>query len=108
MLRRPPRSTLFPYTTLFRSYTAHHHALFRHIGASTTHPPPLRYRVVSLQLRGLAFVVGGQSRRGGATADGLILMALTPRRTVLRSPAGRETPLRLRPHLFRRPPALLE
>src|SRR5690606_10524942 len=23
MLRRPPRSTLFPYTTLFRSYTLH-------------------------------------------------------------------------------------
>src|SRR5215813_15180178 len=23
MIRRPPRSTLFPYTTLFRSWTAH-------------------------------------------------------------------------------------
>src|SRR3712207_9272469 len=23
MIRRPPRSTLFPYTTLFRSYVAH-------------------------------------------------------------------------------------
>src|SRR3712207_9051609 len=23
MIRRPPRSTLFPYTTLFRSHTAH-------------------------------------------------------------------------------------
>src|SRR5688572_32119837 len=23
MIRRPPRSTLFPYTTLFRSYLAH-------------------------------------------------------------------------------------
>src|SRR2546430_9564395 len=23
MIRRPPRSTLFPYTTLFRSYTFH-------------------------------------------------------------------------------------
>src|SRR5260370_30077653 len=23
MIRRPPRSTLFPYTTLFRSYQAH-------------------------------------------------------------------------------------
>src|SRR5258707_11209593 len=26
MIRRPPRSTLFPYTTLFRSYPAHTHA----------------------------------------------------------------------------------
>src|SRR3712207_8150931 len=25
MIRRPPRSTLFPYTTLFRSYIAHRH-----------------------------------------------------------------------------------
>src|SRR2546426_8955203 len=24
MIRRPPRSTLFPYTTLFRSHRAHH------------------------------------------------------------------------------------
>src|SRR5437763_8615731 len=26
MIRRPPRSTLFPYTTLFRSPEKHHHA----------------------------------------------------------------------------------
>src|SRR2546430_4451208 len=26
MIRRPPRSTLFPYTTLFRSPAARHHA----------------------------------------------------------------------------------
>src|SRR3712207_7854240 len=26
MIRRPPRSTLFPYTTLFRSYTCRIHA----------------------------------------------------------------------------------
>ena len=25
MIRRPPRSTLFPYTTLFRSFTAQKH-----------------------------------------------------------------------------------
>ena len=27
MIRRPPRSTLFPYTTLFRSYHPHDNAL---------------------------------------------------------------------------------
>src|SRR3712207_9008341 len=26
MIRRPPRSTLFPYTTLFRSHLLHRHA----------------------------------------------------------------------------------
>src|SRR3712207_7089705 len=29
MIRRPPRSTLFPYTTLFRSLGLHFHALLR-------------------------------------------------------------------------------
>src|SRR3712207_7095067 len=31
MIRRPPRSTLFPYTTLFRSHGVHHvaHAVLR-------------------------------------------------------------------------------
>src|SRR5258708_28550878 len=35
MIRRPPRSTLFPYTTLFRSLGAAHvfHAFKRSIGA---------------------------------------------------------------------------
>src|SRR5260221_2066643 len=31
MIRRPPRSTLFPYTTLFRSLLARHPATARHI-----------------------------------------------------------------------------
>src|SRR5256885_6476143 len=29
MIRRPPRSTLFPYTTLFRSVIVHANSLFR-------------------------------------------------------------------------------
>src|SRR2546429_5235312 len=35
MIRRPPRSTLFPYTTLFRSP----HGYFRFVNFG--HPPPL-------------------------------------------------------------------
>src|SRR2546428_10237091 len=31
MIRRPPRSTLFPYTTLFRSYAVEH-GVHRHAG----------------------------------------------------------------------------
>src|SRR2546430_9041441 len=30
MIRRPPRSTLFPYTTLFRSFKANRSAVFLH------------------------------------------------------------------------------
>src|SRR3712207_6920832 len=32
MIRRPPRSTLFPYTTLFRSRTGDDDALLGHVG----------------------------------------------------------------------------
>src|SRR3712207_8970171 len=36
MIRRPPRSTLFPYTTLFRSYSFHVLAAVLIIAAGTT------------------------------------------------------------------------
>src|SRR3712207_7978665 len=42
MIRRPPRSTLFPYTTLFRS-PVHLHALVRrHLGAASERGLPRR------------------------------------------------------------------
>src|SRR3712207_7158229 len=36
MIRRPPRSTLFPYTTLFRSKTQHLHSI--HASNATSWP----------------------------------------------------------------------
>src|SRR5205809_5652254 len=36
MIRRPPRSTLFPYTTLFRSFLPHVFERFRQADASST------------------------------------------------------------------------
>src|SRR2546422_2272465 len=39
MIRRPPRSTLFPYTTLFRSHALPHHEP-EHVAASRTHRHP--------------------------------------------------------------------
>src|SRR3712207_7136077 len=40
MIRRPPRSTLFPYTTLFRSGVAPDHvpSVPRHVGCAGVHP----------------------------------------------------------------------
>src|SRR2546426_4916627 len=38
MIRRPPRSTLFPYTTLFRSSVCHPRASIGRSGASVCHP----------------------------------------------------------------------
>src|SRR5260221_9910963 len=47
MIRRPPRSTLFPYTTLFRSRGARRHALglplLRRLTGAQPHPAPLLF-----------------------------------------------------------------
>src|SRR2546426_3496378 len=40
MIRRPPRSTLFPYTTLFRSLERDDRAI---VGKRQTHPAPLEH-----------------------------------------------------------------
>src|SRR5258708_11036395 len=40
MIRRPPRSTLFPYTTLFRSPTGNRSPRFDENGESMSHPNP--------------------------------------------------------------------
>src|SRR2546427_9096162 len=42
MIRRPPRSTLFPYTTLFRSQGARRprYGKHCHCQAAEAHPPP--------------------------------------------------------------------
>src|SRR3712207_6965570 len=45
MIRRPPRSTLFPYTTLFRSSRAYLRASF--IAASTLSVPELQKNTLS-------------------------------------------------------------
>src|SRR2546422_6922041 len=48
MIRRPPRSTLFPYTTLFRSADAarraRHHGAVPDVAADHLEPPPRRAR----------------------------------------------------------------
>src|SRR2546421_8406187 len=73
MIRRPPRSTLFPYTTLFRSWHAHRRAFLRgvaHVG------DPERAVARGLARRALARGGGCGGERvqcgrppGGAAAD---------------------------------------
>src|SRR3989442_6559667 len=60
MIRRPPRSTLFPYTTLFRSKIAGHPVVFvlaRHVFHEFTKIPAVQ--------RGAAFA--GGTHEDGAT-----------------------------------------
>src|SRR3989475_8682664 len=49
MIRRPPRSTLFPYTTLFRSF-------FLGVVAFQTNQPALAWVAVALVGAGLGFL----------------------------------------------------
>src|SRR2546425_5809897 len=57
MIRRPPRSTLFPYTTLFRSVLAH--------GETAEDAPPLRHQRHAERRDGLRCAPGD-----GSTVDG--------------------------------------
>src|SRR3712207_8137203 len=68
MIRRPPRSTLFPYTTLFRSVLDQ-----RRAGDSgrEEHPPALKKRSLSAPTDGAASPPGAPSLRPhpATTAD---------------------------------------
>src|SRR3712207_7388234 len=59
MIRRPPRSTLFPYTTLFRSVRAH---------GVVSHPG--RGRVARARRGGLGLVAGRRGSRRVRPAGG--------------------------------------
>src|SRR2546426_5894729 len=54
MIRRPPRSTLFPYTTLFRSPTAGRYAVetgMRQIERLTEEMTPVRQQIAAISSR---------------------------------------------------------
>src|SRR3989449_11299962 len=77
MIRRPPRSTLFPYTTLFRSQPLGDHYILR--PAAPQRPPaPLPHRPLQRIER-----VG---RETAELADRALHASVTPRRSRLASP----------------------
>src|SRR3712207_7816821 len=59
MIRRPPRSTLFPYTTLFRSFA--HHLFNRGDAASNLVQPRLAQRDHAVLDGALAQLKGGSA-----------------------------------------------
>src|SRR3712207_7774070 len=68
MIRRPPRSTLFPYTTLFRSVLDQGDARRRDRGPGPRHPPG----VLRLEQRLLAGPPRPRGRRPPQPADDLL------------------------------------
>src|SRR2546422_2505938 len=72
MIRRPPRSTLFPYTTLFRSLELGHDVVvvrvepFRHFHRGHVAPPRLhtpRHREVAVEVERVARPADRKSTR---------------------------------------------
>src|SRR2546425_7336283 len=59
MIRRPPRSTLFPYTTLFRSLPDLAHDASGHVVAGEQLGRPARVLVALRVAESLFFAVGG-------------------------------------------------
>src|SRR2546427_8590243 len=92
MIRRPPRSTLFPYTTLFRSDA--HVGPRRGRGGRGAHGPDGRQRdhVVHLLVRLVAleapFVVRLVVQHPGRVERGVLPVAVAPLGWILRAPAG--------------------
>src|SRR3712207_7903643 len=69
MIRRPPRSTLFPYTTLFRSSQRHHRGGQGQGGSRPRGPPSELHRGPQLGCRrGPVEDERGDQRRRGAAA----------------------------------------
>src|SRR3712207_7821553 len=78
MIRRPPRSTLFPYTTLFRSAMTEIPSILLLCAALTIHVRALRRRRMGGVLLGAALLGLGVNLREGVGLFGLWLV-LAPR-----------------------------
>src|SRR2546426_10697623 len=85
MIRRPPRSTLFPYTTLFRSAMAlRFHA---QTGGSTLTAQQPENNIVRVAVQALSAVCGGaQSLHTNSFDEALALPTERAARIALRSP----------------------
>src|SRR5256885_16467043 len=83
MIRRPPRSTLFPYTTLFRSQGGQYRGGFNAAIAESAEPPEREIATVGIvmnlieklceTLRGLPQVVGDEIDFHGGDAHARIV-----------------------------------
>src|SRR3712207_7495223 len=69
MIRRPPRSTLFPYTTLFRSFAIYGLVSLSLVTGSRASYVLLRYSERRASNKGAPVLVYGAGERGVAAVD---------------------------------------
>src|SRR5258708_31052563 len=82
MIRRPPRSTLFPYTTLFRSQVCRRSRPSSAISSERRRAP----RSLRTRHSFLAIMKGTGSRRGSANNECLVLNRSEEHTSELQSP----------------------
>src|SRR6266511_6481691 len=76
MIRRPPRSTLFPYTTLFRSLAVgHDRVVVQHRGAVDVLFQLAHDRGLDAELGGDLGLAGGAAETDGELVGGLLQLA---------------------------------
>src|SRR5258708_29845280 len=63
MIRRPPRSTLFPYTTLFRSRCIHDPEIGLRIGANRLRDRPVKRKLVAIRTEDQVVDSHGKDRK---------------------------------------------
>src|SRR5216683_8397752 len=77
MIRRPPRSTLFPYTTLFRSLASSRRACSHSAQNGTP------FRAAAVSAAACSFPVSTRSAGEGRPADGAVSPRARPRKTTI-------------------------
>src|SRR5258708_9058273 len=103
MIRRPPRSTLFPYTTLFRSQTIHNHMVVDKLGTTfAALSDPTRRGMIERLSHGPASVHG--LTEPFALSQQMIskhIAYLVRARIVIKTKRGRESVCKLRPEAIK-------
>src|SRR3712207_1372300 len=77
MIRRPPRSTLFPYTTLFRSRWALPRTVIGRVGLRSTTLREFLYRVLDSCADAIICATPGDPRSVGSAPDSVLRLLAT-------------------------------
>src|SRR5258708_26818986 len=91
MIRRPPRSTLFPYTTLFRSQTQNQRYGSSHIGATAKDISNVVTDAASVTTLEISFAVRSEERFSRNAETDLVCRLLLEKKKRQHSTRNRNT-----------------